>query len=326
MRFCFQTLAIVVFSFLTNPVICQNTPIYSHYMMDGFTINSAMAGYEGLTVFNLITRQQWLGLDYAPRTFSFSFQTRLLQRSYKIIPRPNRKNKFIPARKGRVGLGGYLYADRNGYFINSGAAFSYAYHIPLHNSQLSFGLLGSIAQHKIDKSGIGFRIPEPLMDMVGTPIYIPDVSIGCFYYRFYSYYIGLSATGLLQSKIKFGGNVMKDYKTERQYYLMGAYRIQQNKGMEIEPSFLLRTSEGLIMQGELSCKIYYQNKYWGGISYRTMQTFIALMGVRWKSLYIGYAFDYDFNAFRRFTFGSHELFLSIKFGETARRYLWQKRF
>lgn len=326
MRFAVQALSVFFFIFSQAKLFCQSTPIYSHYMMDGFTVNSAMAGYEGLTIFNLITRQQWLGIENAPRTFSFSFQTRLLQRSYKIVTRPHRKNKFIPARKGRVGLGGYLYSDRNGYFMNSGAAFSYAYHIPLHNSQLSFGLLASVAQHKIDKSGIGFRNAEPLMDLVGNPLYIPDVSIGCFYYKFYAYYIGISATELLQSKIKFGSSVMRQYKTERQYYLIGAYRFQQDKDLQIEPSFLFKTTEGLIMQGELSCKIYYQNKYWGGISYRTAQTFIALMGVRWKNLYIGYAFDYDFNAFQRFTFGSHELFLSMKFGETARRYLWQKRF
>ncbi|MCX7987490.1 MAG: PorP/SprF family type IX secretion system membrane protein [Bacteroidales bacterium] len=312
--------------FMTKPLFCQNTPIYSHYMMDGFILNSAMAGYEGLTVVNLITRQQWLGFENAPRTFSFSFQTRLLQRSYKIIPRPLKKNRFIPARKGRVGLGGYLYTDRNGYFVNSGVAFSYAYHIPLYNSQLSLGLLGSISQHKIDEAGLGFRNPEPLIDLIANPIYIPDINIGCFYYKFYSYYIGISATNLLQSKIKFGSSVMKEFKTDRQYYLIGAYRFYKTRDLQIEPSFLYKTTEGLIMQGEASCKIYYQNKYWGGISYRTSKTIIMLLGARLKNLYMGYAFDYDFNAFQRFTFGSHELYVSMKFGETARRYLWQKRF
>jgi type IX secretion system PorP/SprF family membrane protein len=250
----------------------------------------------------------------------------LLQRSYKIVVRPQRKNRFIPARKGRVGIGGYLYTDRNGFFINSGAAFAYAYHIPLRNSQLSFGLLGQVSQRKIDRSGISFRFPDPIDPLTQNPIYIPDINVGCFYYKFYSYYIGLSVTDILQSKIKFGNNNLKQYKTERQYYLIGAYIIKPNRDIEIEPSFLYRTTEGLVMQGEISCKIYYQRKYWGGISYRTLQTFIAMAGARWKNLYFGYAFDYDFNAFQRFTFGSHELFLSMRFGETARRYLWQKRF
>jgi type IX secretion system PorP/SprF family membrane protein len=311
---------------ITSPLMSQQYPIYSHYMMDGFIVNSALAGYDGLTSFDLITRQQWLGIENAPRTFSFSLQTRLLKRNYKIKVNLNKGNRFIPARKGRVGVGGYIYSDRNGYFINNGIALAYAYHISFRTSQLSFGALGSLSQNKIDKSGIYFRQPDPTLNYISSPAYIPDLNIGCFYYKYYQYYIGISASNILQSNIKFGNTDLKNFKINRQYFLIGAYKIQYTKDIEIEPSFLYKTSEGLVMQAELSCKVYYQNKYWGGLSYRTKNTAIMLLGTKWRNLYIGYSFDYDFNAFQRFSYGSHELYLSLKFGDTARRYPWLIRF
>lgn len=298
----------------------QQMPIYSQYMLDGFIINSAMAGYEGLTTFNLISRQQWLGFDNAPRTISFSTQTRLLKRSYQIKVRPHKENKFIRARKGRVGLGGYLISDRNGYFVNTAAAFTYSYHLSFRKSQFSLGLQSNIKQHKIDKSGIVFRNPDPTDKFIENPTYIPDLNIGCFYYKYFEYYIGFSINNITQSTIKFGNSNIIKHKTARQYYILGGYRFQPYKELQYEPSLLLKTNEGLLTQLDISFKVYLQNKYWMGLSYRTPKTIISIIGIRLQNLYIGYAFDYDFNAFQRFTFGSHEIYMSLKFGSILQRY------
>src|SRR5664279_3439434 len=121
------------------------TPMYSQYMMNAFLYNPAIAGSEGYTSFNLTSRLQWLGIPDAPRTYSISFQTRLLKRSY-ILKRNSVKQKtdLQPTRSGRVGIGGAILTDQTGAFNRTGMQFTYAYHIFMGNSQLSLGLTGNV--------------------------------------------------------------------------------------------------------------------------------------------------------------------------------------
>jgi type IX secretion system PorP/SprF family membrane protein len=316
---------VILLTIINYTASSQQLPVYSQYMLDGFIINSAMAGSDGFTKFDLISRQQWLGMDNAPRTFSFSAQTRVLMRNYIIKARPLKGNRFISARSGRIGLGINIYSDRNGFFEQSGASFSYAYHIPFPNSQLSFGLTAIVAQFKINKAGIEFRNPDPKEFQLNEAVYMPDVGIGC-YYDYNTFYGGLSVSNIMQSSVKFGNQNLNEYKIQRHYYLLLGYRYAEQRHFIYEPTILLKTTESLYPQVDISFKVTYYDYYWIGLSYRTEKTVIALMGVAWRNFSVGYAFDYDFNSFQRVSFGSHELNLALRFGDSAKRYKWIKRF
>jgi type IX secretion system PorP/SprF family membrane protein len=306
-------------------VSAQQMPTFSQYMLNGFVINSAMAGSDGFTSFNLISRQQWMGMENAPRTFSVSAQTRLLMRNYMIKTRLQKGNRYTPARSGRVGLGVNVYSDRNGIFEQSGASFSYAYHISFPNSQLSFGLSGTLAQYKINSEGIKFRTDDPKENQLNEPAYVPDVNIGC-YYDYMTFYAGLSCSNIMQSNIKFGNQNINAYKVQRHYFLLAGYKYLEQRHFIYEPTILLKTTESLYPQVDISFKVTYFDNYWLGLSYRSVNTVIAFMGVSWKNFSAGYAFDYGFNAFQRFNVGSHEVNLSLRFGDSAKRYKWIKRY
>ena len=320
-------LFLILISFLPEKIFSQQTPLYSQYMMNGFTFNSAMAGYDGFTAFNLNSRQQWLGLDNAPRTFSFTAQTRLLKRSYMIKVRPQRSNRFIPARSGRIGLGVEIFNDRNGYFGQSGISLNYAYHISFTNAQLSLGLATSLVQFKADKSGFIFRDNsiEPKLIGLDQPTYIPDVNVGLFYVN-REFMGGFSVANIMQSKVKFGNTNLSAYQIKRQYYIVGGYKYSDMVRFTYEPSFLIKTTEAFFPQLDMSFKVTYLDHYWGGFSYRTLNTAVVFIGVKKNSFIAGYAFDFDFNAFQRFTYGSHELTLALKFGDSAKRYRWVNRY
>ncbi len=133
--------------------MAQQLPIYSQYVLNGFMINPAMAGYDGYTAVNLTYRQQWLGFAEAPKTYSASFQTRLYRKSHKIVSSPlNRGNMLVPSTKGRVGLGAYVLNDVNANVGRTGLSFTYAYHIILDNQQLSFGLSAKVFQYLPDQN------------------------------------------------------------------------------------------------------------------------------------------------------------------------------
>lgn len=320
-----QAFYILWLLFMTVRLQSQQMPLYSQYMLNGFTFNSAMAGHNGLTTVNAVSRQQWLGLDNAPRSFSFSAQTRILMRSYMIKSDVIRGNKFIRARKGRVGLGINLYNDRNGYFDQSGLNLSYAYHLSFNNSQLSFGLAASVTQFKINSSGISFRNDDIKFSQVGDPIYVPDANAGVFFERL-EWYAGVSVSNMMQSKVKFGNPNLQSYELKRHYYGILGYRYTEIHRYVYEPTILIKTTEALTPQIDVSLKVEYNENYWFGFSYRTLNSAVVFMGIVKNNFSAGYAFDYDFNAFQRFTYGSHELNLALKFGDSAKRYRWIKRF
>ena len=44
------------------------------------------------------------------------------------------------------------------------------------------------------------------------------------------------------------------------------------------------------------------------------------------SVYIGYAFDFTLNEIQRVTYGTHEVTMALKFGDSAKRFRWLDRY
>ncbi len=313
---------------LTDNLMAQQLPIYSQYVHNGFMVNPAMAGHDGYTSFNTTARQQWLGFGQAPRTYSASWQTRVLRRSYKIINRPVKSdNRLIPSTKGRVGLGAYLINDVNANVARTGASFTYAYHIFLNKQQLSFGLAAKAFQYRINSDQLTFgEDGDPVMDGdFKTVAYSPDADFGVLF-RDPNYFVGFSISNLLQTSVKIGGSEIADFRTFRHYWLLGAYRFNLSDLLDLEPGALLKTTENWNPQGDFTVKLYFDDQFWGGLSYRTNKSMILLLGVRVDGLFFGYSFDWSFSEIGHFNYGSHEVTISVKIGDNARRYKWLNRY
>lgn len=312
----------------TAKLKAQLLPLYSQYVLNSFMVNPAVAGHDGYTSFNTTARQQWLGFRDAPRTYSASWQTRVLKRSYKIINRPVKSdNRLKPSTKGRVGLGAYLVNDVNANVAKTGFSFTYAYHIWLGRQQLSFGLAGKAFQYRLDKDRLTFgEEGDPVMDGdFKTVAYSPDADFGV-YFQDPNFFAGFSISNLLETAVKIGGNPIAGYQTDRHYWLMGAYRFRVSDILEVEPGTLLKTTENWNPQGDFTVKLYFDEQFWGGLSYRTDQCMILLLGVRIENLYFGYSFDWAFSEIGHYNYGSHEITLSYKMGDNARRYKWLNRY
>jgi hypothetical protein len=74
-------------------------------------------------------------------------------------------------------------------------------------------------------------------------------------------------------------------------------------------------------------KIYhYKQAFWTGLTYRTSEAIIANFGVKYSNVFIGYAFDFTLQWIQRITYGTHEINVAWKFGDSARRYRWLDRY
>ncbi|MCF8226923.1 MAG: type IX secretion system membrane protein PorP/SprF [Bacteroidales bacterium] len=320
---------IMLLGFLIVPLKAQQLPIYSQYVLNGFLINPALAGHDGYTSFNTTARQQWVGFGDSPQTVSASWQTRLLARSYRIVNNPIRnQNRLIPSRKGRVGLGAYVINDVNGNVARSGVQFSYAFHISMEERQLSFGLAAKLFQYRINFDNLSFGRDVDQLANSGEIMrvgYIPDLDFGVHYTDpLNKFFVGLSVSNLMQSIINIGG--LDNYQVKRHYWLMGAYAFDLDLDFRIEPTVLLKTTEDWVPQGDLGAKLYYKEDYWIGFAGRTGKTFITQLGFRKGNLYLGYAFDFTFSEIQRFNYGTHEVSISYKLGNSARRYRWLIRY
>ncbi|MEA3460625.1 MAG: type IX secretion system membrane protein PorP/SprF [Bacteroidota bacterium] len=313
---------------LAHDLKAQQLPLYSQYVLNKFMINPAVAGHDGYTSFNTTARQQWLGFSQAPRTYSASWQTRVLKRSYKIINRPVKSdNRLKPSTKGRVGLGAYLINDVNANVARTGASFTYAYHIYLGRQQLSFGLAGKIFQYRINRDQLNFGDDgDPVFNGdFKTVAYSPDADVGVHFVD-PNYFVGFSVSNLLETSVKSGGSDIADFQTDRHYWLMGAYRFHLSDMLDLESGTLLKTTENWNPQGDFTLKLFYADQFWGGLSYRTNKSMVLLLGVRVDILYFGYSFDWAFSEIGHFNYGSHEITLSVKIGDNARRYKWLNRY
>jgi type IX secretion system PorP/SprF family membrane protein len=311
---------------VVGQVQAQQVPLYSQYMLNGFLLNPAIAGAEGYTAVNITAREQWIGFRDAPGTYALSYQTRILRNSYISKSSSVRKRMRYSSRSGKVGLGGYVFSDRNGAVEKTGMKFSYAYHIFFGNSQLSMGVSLTAMQLRLDDDKI---ILDDENDNIwinarGTA-FIPDADIGV-YFDTPDYYVGFSADQLMESIIKLGDTGYDQYRQERNYYVMGGYDIGLSDYLVLTPSTLLKLSDNGTFQGDFSAKLYFDQTYWGGLTYRTGNALIVMAGLRIDKFIFGYAFDVSFGSIMRNSFGSHEFIFAAKFGDNARRYRWLNRY
>lgn len=319
---------ILLFLLICNLAQSQQLPIYSQYLYNKFLIDPAVAGSDGYTSFNLTAREQWVGYYGAPSTFSFSGQTRLLKKNITSKRYGSGRKFYRPKSDGRVGIGGFIFADRNGITQRTGFQLSYSYHLWLRNTtQLSMGLAFTGYHFKIDEKEINFEDPnDPWMNNdLRKGIFVPDATFGVYLLnpRFSA---GFSADQLFEASAKIGDYAYKNYKLDRHYYLFGSYYFELNHYIDLEPSLLFVMSEQLKPQADIGLTYIYNQKLWAGLTYRTSHAIIANFGVKYQNLFFGYAFDFTLSEIQRITYGTHELTMALKFGDSARKYRWLDRY
>jgi type IX secretion system PorP/SprF family membrane protein len=322
--------AIILVVFLSgNLASGQQLPVYSQYLYNKFLINPSIAGSDGYTSVSLVAREQWVGYEGAPRTFSFAAQGRMLKRSYILKKTNVRRTVYRPKSDGKVGLGGHVFSDRNGLINRTGFQLSYAYHTWLQNStQLSFGLSLNGYHYKIDQDAINFEDQnDPLINSsLRRGLFIPDATFGASVLNA-KYSFGFSVDQLFEASAKLGGAAAyQNFSLERQYYLFGSYDFSHGPYNIIQPSFLFMTSEQLVPQADIGVTYIFHDDFWTGLAYRTSKALIATVGVKYQNIYIGYAFDFTMSEIQRVTYGTHEITFALKFGDNKRKYRWLDRY
>ena len=328
MSYLRSILSVIVFSFIFGAVAAQQVPMYSQYIMNGFLINPSFAGRDGYTTVNLTVREQWVGMEGAPSTYAASFQTRILRNSYISKSTSVRKKLIKPTKGGKVGVGGYLFNDNNGIMRRTGLQAAYAYHIAMgqtggYPNDLAFGLALTAYQFAIKTDGLIYDPDDPLLNSIDRSVFITDFNFGTSYTTS-KYYVGFAMTNILRGSLLFGDSSSTRRTELGHYFLTGGVKFPLSGDWILEPSAFIKSSDMLFkaIQLDLTSRVYYKDDYWAGLSWRTNDAIILMMGLKYDKFYFAYAFDFTMTDIRTQSFGSHELTLAVKFGESARRYRW----
>lgn len=266
-------------------------------MFNQLYFNPGYAGIEGASKFTLLHRTQWAGYQSsfdgagAPNTTTINFST--------------------PIYKLRSGFGAQILNDNLGPANILHLQGSYAYHLNVKNAKLSVGLQFGIISAAIDFDKYRWADPNDPFRLEGKETQVqPDLAMGV-YYRAEKLFAGVSVNHLIQTQFNFGIDDLRN-SLESNLYVLGGYHYDVSYNLRITPSFLIK-SDFNQYSFDLSAIATYNQKMWGGISFRQSEAAIILLGyslLKDNSLKFGYSFDYIIQDQEAKQPTSHEIMLS----------------
>jgi type IX secretion system PorP/SprF family membrane protein len=277
----------------------QQHPMYSQYMFNMMNINPAYAGSRGVGTATALYRNQWEGIEGAPKTASVGFD--------------------MPIKQKKIGIGFQIYDDKLGIERTSGFNASYAFRIQLTESgTLSLGLQAGLLNYRANYTeSITFQPGDPAFSRNISGI-LPAAAAG-IYYNSDKFYFGVSTPALLNTKISYDNvaNVSGVTAKDMHLYLATGFVMNINHDLVLKPSLLVKAVSGAPVEYDINANLWIQNAVAFGFSYRTGDAYVGMAELQLsKQLRIGYAYDKTFNGLGNLNSGTHELMLRYEFGST----------
>ena len=260
-------LIIAVISVIT--VSAQQDPQFTQNMFNKLANNPGFAGSRGIIATSFLHRSQWMGFEGAPSTQNFSVDAEL------------------PFLYGGVGLN--VVKDNIAEFSNLGLQASYAYRTELGVGQIGMGM--SVGMYQSGLNGSKLKSAQsndpaiPTVEVKGSSL---DIGAG-IYYNTQDVYIGLSSAHMTEPTIEWSDG--QNFNLTRHYFLIAGYYHEISSLLSLNPSIYLK-SDGATSQLDINTNLIYNNKMWGGVSYRLDEGISLLAGMNInEDLRFGLAYD-----------------------------------
>jgi len=283
---------IMLLVFISFSVEAQQDAQYTQYMYNTIGINPGYAGSRGALSILGLHRAQWVGLDGAPRTQTFS--------------------AHMPIENSRIGLGLSFVNDKLGPVSEQYINLDVSYTIPVsEGAKLSFGAKLVANFHKVDllNETDGYSTNDILQTNVDR--FNPNIGAGVYYHT-QKFYLGLSVPNFLATEHVDGVSLSKAQE-RMNFYAITGYVFELSDKVKLKPAGLLKYVEGAPLQADISLNAMYNDRFRLGLAYRWSAALSGLAGFQInQQLMIGYAYDWDTTDLGQFNSGSHELFLRFE--------------
>lgn len=291
----------MIFVAISSTLMSQQAPMFTNYSNSYATVNPGFGGLsDGVNVMG-IYRDQWTGFKdmegnaVAPNTMLFSGD----------MP--------IPLLRGGASLA--IMKDQIGFEDNINVNMGYSFHLDLGGGTLGIGLALNMINRSVDFDKFIPTVDnDPALPKGEQDAMLVDANFGLFWQIPETFYVGLSATNLFESKGKellSSATSSASFVGDRTFYLMAGYEYQFNNPVfKLLPSMCIM-SDIASTQFNVGTKLLYNNKVWGGINYRFQESIAAMVGFKFKDIQISYS--YDINTMGLTVQGSHEICVSYLF-------------
>lgn len=278
----------------------QQDPMYTQYNFNIQTINPAYAGTWDRLGFLVLGRYQWLGMDGAPTTYTFSVQS--------------------PTRNENVAWGLNAMSDKIGKEKRLTFAADYSYRVKVSSrSFLRMGLKAGITSYSNPLSAYeSYSGNDPAAAEDVESRYLPNFGIGAFLYST-DYYIGISVPKIVESSLS---DNYQNYSTDsemRHFYFSAGYVFKLGESLKFKPTGLLKAVKGAPLQFDVTGNFLIKDKVWLGAMYRLGDSF-GFIGqfVFDEHIRIGYAVDFTTTELQYSHNGTHEIMVSYEIGNSKK--------
>ena len=250
----------------------QQDPQFTQNMFNKLANNPGFAGSRGVIATSILHRSQWMGFSddgAAASTQNFSVDAEL------------------PFLYGGVGLN--VVKDNIAEFSNLGLQASYAYRTELGVGQIGMGM--SVGMYQSGLNGGALKSAQsgdpaiPTGEVKGSSL---DIGAG-IYYNTQDVYLGISSAHMTESTVEWSDG--QNFNLTRHYFLIAGYYHELSSSLSLNPSIYLK-SDGATSQLDINTNLIYNNKMWGGVSYRLDEGISLLAGMNVnEDLRFGLAYD-----------------------------------
>jgi type IX secretion system PorP/SprF family membrane protein len=295
----YHSFFLLVFLFFPSISRAQQDAQYAQYMYNTVAVNPAYAGSRGVTSLFLLHRNQWIGLDGAPKTNVFSI------------------NK--PVANSVLGYGISVINDQIGVSDDNTISADVSYSIAVSTSyKCSFGLKASANWLSVDYSRLTIRDPNDIVLSHQNEIdnqFSPNLGVGIYLHSTKNY-IGISVPHLLETK-RYDDNIRSTAKDKMHFYLIAGTVFDLNSDWKFKPALLTKLVQGTPLQMDVSANFLFSEKFTIGAAYRLNAAVTGLLSFQVNEAWqIGYAYDTETTRLAHYNSGSHELFLRFELFNT----------
>jgi type IX secretion system PorP/SprF family membrane protein len=316
----------------------QQRAHYTQYILNQYILNPALTGIENYTDVKISGRDQWVGLNGAPRTMYLSVHKPIGKKDLKTtptsynIPGENPRGRAYwedyTASAPHHGIGLLILNDRTGLFNRFTAQVSYAYHIGLSPTMnLAAGFAGGISRIGFNAAKAQPGVADPGINGGNELFKIrPDISAGLWLYSS-DYFVGLSAQQIIPQQVAFADSI--GTKLVPHLFATAGYRFFLNDDINAIPSVMVKYVQNspTVPQFDLNLKLQYHDLLWVGGSYRFQDGYAGMLGVNVGNTFnVGYAYDFTTTNLNTASRGTHELIIGFllgnRYGDTCPRNVW----
>jgi type IX secretion system PorP/SprF family membrane protein len=282
----------------------QQLPFSSQYYTNMFVTNPAFTGSSESTRAFLTHRSQWTGIKGAPQTSYFTVDG--------------------PIEAKNIGLGLKVYSDATDITSRMGAFGNYSYKLKINDdNHLLFGVALGILNNRIDFSKAVVRdVDDPLLFSTNQnkTVFSADFGLG---YVWKTLEVGFAMPQVIGNKIKYNDDNGKSTNFLLSRYYLGSlkytFTVNEEKGMTAYPLIMVRGNQGSTVQYDINAVFDWRKFGWVGVTYHSNYAVAASIGLRYKSIAVGYAYDIGIGKIKKYTGSSSEFLLSYTFGQSARQ-------